>query len=48
MKVRNIIPFQSWLQDLKSGKLIEHQPKRKNGHAKWYVAEAAKEGRTLK
>lgn len=47
MKVRNIAPFQSWLQDLKSGKLINHQPKRKSGNAKWFVLQRIVEGNPL-
>jgi len=27
----------NYIIDLKSGKLTEHQPARKKGHAKWYV-----------
>jgi len=48
MKIVNIMPFISWMQDLKSGKLISHQPARKKGHSKWYVIQAEKEGRILK
>lgn len=48
MKITNIVPFISWMQDLKAGRLISHQPTRKKGHAKWYEKQVAKEGRVLK
>jgi hypothetical protein len=47
MKIVNIMPFISWMQDLKSGKLINHQPARKKGHSKWYQKVVEKEGRKL-
>lgn len=48
MKIVNIAPFTAWLQDLKAGKLIEHQPKRGKNHAKWFVRQRINEGNPLK
>lgn len=42
MKIVNIMPFISWMQDLKSGKLINHQPTRRRGNCDWYVKQRKK------
>lgn len=48
MKVCNVSIFMGWLHDLKSKKLMEHQPKRRAGNAKWFVRQRIAEGRPLK
>ena len=48
MKIVNIAPFQAWLVDLKTKRLIEHQPKRRVGNTKWFVLQRIKEGQPLK
>jgi hypothetical protein len=37
-----------WLTDLKSGKAIEHQPKRNTFHSQWFLTQREKENNPVR
>ena len=45
--MNKIKTLQLWLADLKSGKLISHQPARRNRMPRWYEIQLKKEERVI-